>query len=243
MANSALFPLHIYIYNIYIYLVSIFCPRQSFKLLAVFLDSGVLSSTLLLFFTFQEFSGRSFSVRYVPDLIFLGWIEDGFCVFCPADPSAQCRGRIQAIGPAHSIVTPTGHVSRVLVWVQVFLGVLSVTLLLASPIPPPFGSWERSGQIDMVTHTGARDRLAFRLSSSIFFSYTLSSPPPLAGDMAMAFVDDLFLSLAARPPVLSFLLIIVVFCRLCNLAVQRQVWEWVLPYLRLMFQLVESGFP
>ena len=75
-----------------------------------------------------------------------------------------------------------------------------------------------SVSIELAMHTGAQVRLALVL---IFcFSVDTFSPSPLAGGMAMVSVDDLFLSLATRPSVISFLF--GVLCRLCNLAVQRR---------------------
>ena len=44
------------------------------------------------FLTFSDFSGPGFSARYAPGSLLLGWVGDGFFLFCPADPPAQCRG-------------------------------------------------------------------------------------------------------------------------------------------------------
>ena len=57
--------------------------------------------------------------------------------------------------------------------------------------------------------------------------------------MALAFVDDLFLSVTARPSVPSFFL--GVLCRLHNLAVQRCGSGFEEPHLRLMFWLGGIG--
>ena len=67
--------------------------------------------------------------------------------------------------------------------------------------PPALGSWG-GVWIKLTTHTGARYRLAF--VPALHFSVDIFSPYPLAGGIAMAVVDDLFLSLTARPSVLSF---------------------------------------
>ena len=63
------------------------CTRLFF---VVFLEIRWVISYFLMF---SEFSGRDFPARYVPcGLFLLGRVGDGFCVFCPAYPPAQCRG-------------------------------------------------------------------------------------------------------------------------------------------------------
>ena len=61
----------------------------------------------------------------------------------------------------------------------------------------------------------------FLLVFAIHFSLShasSSAPPPVAGDMAMAFVGDFFLPLKARSPFYFFY----VLCRLRCLAIQRR---------------------
>ena len=68
------------------------------------------------------------------------------------------------------------------------------------------------------THTWTQVRLAFWVSLWLI-SRNFCRPTPLAEDMSMAFVVDLFQSLTARPSLLS--LSFGVHCRLRSLTVQR----------------------
>ena len=64
--------------------------------------------------------------------------------------------------------------------------------------PPPPAREPGATWIKLTTHTGAQDRLTFGANLSLFCRHSLV-PPPLAAGMPMAFVDDVFLSLTARP--------------------------------------------
>ena len=85
------------------------------------------------------------------------------------------------------------------------------------PANPPPAREPGSIWIKLPIHTGAQDRLSFGAILSLFLRHFLA-PPPLRGDTAMAFVDDLFLSHSARPSFIYFFF--GVPCRLRNLAVQ-----------------------
>ena len=80
-------------------------------------------------------------------------------------------------------------------------GVFRVIFLLVLTIPPRSGAGVGLDKMDYA-YFWAQDRLAF-LCKPFAFPQTLSRPTPLAGGMAMAFVDDLYLSLTARPSFLS----------------------------------------
>ena len=94
---------------------------------------------------------------------------------------------------------------------------------------PPLGSWGRS--LSNQEHL-LGNRTASFFVSSFRFPVGTFSPYPIAGGMAMAFVDDLFLPLKARP---SVLYIFDVPCRLHFLAVQRCGSGFREPQLRLVF--------
>ena len=84
---------------------------------------------------------------------------------------------------------------------------LAYSLLFCfSSYRPPFGSSWGAIRITLTTPTGQQDRL---VSCVIIFFFpktqTLSRPTHVAGDMAMAFVEDSFLPLKTKGYVSSFL--------------------------------------
>ena len=92
------------------------------------------------------------------------------------------------------LISSTGCVSRVVAWVQVALGVFRVIFLLG-----------------------------FSIHFSLFHASSSPRPPhPVAGDMAMLFVDDLFLPLKAWS---SFHITLRTLP--ASLPCRSEVWEWV----------------
>ena len=136
-------------------------------------------------------------------LVLFSWAGLGmvFAYFVLPTPPAQCRG--WSGKSAHSFVAHS-HFSGVAGWVQEVLGVFLVVLLLVLPTP----IWEQLGcDQGNINNTYWATRPSRLLCYHFFFpkTQTLSRPTHVAGDMAMAFVEDSFLPLKTKGYVSSFL--------------------------------------
>ena len=168
-----------------------FSAALEFFFLDVFLDFG--GWFFLLLGVFRVFgSGFFLSGVFLVCLFSLSLVWDGFCVFCPAYPPAQCRG--WSVG---NRATHLWHRTRFQSYRLGFRWFLTCPAL-------------------------------FFFSFLIFtFHFSMHLPrllPPVAGDMAMAFIDDFFLPLQARSSFHFFCLRTLQ----ASLSCRSQVWEWVL---------------
>ena len=153
----------------------------------------------------------------------------------PCRPPRSVSGLVWVIGP---LLCHTGHVSGVLGFGLGLGGLwripcyfpsssclsspardigLPPCMIMSTPPPPTRGPGAIWTKLTTHTHAGAQERLAFCANHSLF-RRQLPAPPPLAGGMATASVDDLFLFLTAGLPL--FFYFFDVPCRLHNLAVQ-----------------------
>lgn len=159
---------------------------------------------VVLYFGLLQISGRGVFTRYdlaLPDLIFLGRSGDVFLRIRPADPTADYRGWSGYLGGR---VFHLWHRTRFRsFWsgFRLFMAYSVLVSLFVLPTPPvrePGAIW-----VILTFQTGAQHRLTFGANLSLFRRLFLA-PTPLAGDMAIAFIDDLFPSHTVRPPFFSF---------------------------------------
>ena len=141
------------------------------------------------FLKFPSFGSGFFLLGMFLDSFFFGWVGDGFRVFCPAYPPLSVGAGLG--NPATHLWHRTRFRSC-----ELGLGSSSRVPCYFSfrPTDPPPARELGAIWITLTTPAGEQDRLVSCVNTFAFPS-ALSRPTHVAGDMAMAFVDDLFLPL------------------------------------------------
>ena len=132
----------------------------------------------------------------ISGLFILGWVRDGFWRILSYLPIRSVSGLVWVIG----LICGTGHVSGVVAGFRWFLAYSVLCFLLVLPTPPRSGA---GGDLGNIANTALGTGSPRFLCQHCAFPLTLSRPTHIAGGMAMAFVDELFLPLQARPSFLS----------------------------------------